>query len=443
MGEYSTEKSGKAFERARKTLAGGVGSVARSPLAGFSPYPLYFERGEGSRVWDVDGNEYVDYALGFGPLLLGHRHPELVKAVDDVIKNRSTTFGICHDLEYKAAEKVVEHLPSVDMVRFANSGTEAVMAAIRLARGYSGKEKILRFEGHYHGWSDVIHWNTRAPLGAIGLRQAPRPVPGTSGIPDCYGQALIIQPWNDEEILRKTIERRGHEIAAIITEPLMCNLGATAPKEGYLQFLRDICDANDILLIFDEVITAFRLGIGGAQGYHGVYPDITTMAKALGGGYPVAAFGGRREIMELTASHAVSHAGTYNGNALCMAAVAATVGVLERPGIYDELFALGDRLRNGLEKVIHEAGMPAVAQGVGPVLQIWFEERPIVDYRDAMTRTSFATFGLFAKAMLKRGVLFNVAQMGVWYISTAHTKDNIDFTLDAARDAMEEVKRQL
>jgi glutamate-1-semialdehyde 2,1-aminomutase len=385
----------------------------------------------------------VDYALGFGPLLLGHRPPQLVNAVEDVIRNRSTTFGICHNLEYEAAEKVVEHLPSVDLVRFANSGTEAVMAAIRLARGYTGKEKILRFEGHYHGWSDMIHWNVRSPLGAIGLRNAPRPIPGTSGIPDKYGDCLIIHPWNDPELLKKTIERCSHEIAGIITEPLMCNLGATAPKEGYLSFLRDTCDANDIVLIFDEVITAFRLGISGAQGYHGINPDLTTMAKALGGGYPVAAFGGRREIMELMASHSVSHAGTYNANALCMAAVKATVGVLEQPGIYDQLFALGDQLRNGLVEVIHEAGLPAVAQGVGPVLQIWFEDSPIVDYRDAMTRSSFAAYALFSKAMLKRGVLFSAGQMGVWYISTAHTEEDIDFTLDAARVAIEEVKGQL
>lgn len=443
MGEYSTEKSREAFERARRTLAGGVASVARSPLAGFAPYPLYFERGEGSRIWDVDGNEYVDYAMGFGPLLLGHCPPELVVAVEDVIKQRGTTFGICHNLEYEAAEKVVEHLPAVDLVRFANSGTEAVMAAIRLARGYTGKEKILRFEGHYHGWSDIIHWNVRSPLGAIGLRHAPRAVPGTSGIPETYGQCLIIQPWNDPGVLEKTIRRRGHEIAAIITEPLMCNLGATAAKEGYLKFLREICDANDILLIFDEVITAFRLGLNGAQGYYGVHPDITTMAKALGGGYPVAAFGGRREIMELMAEHSVSHAGTYNANTLCMAAVKATIGVLEQPGIYDELFALGDRLRNGLEKVIREAGLPAVAQGVGPVLQIWFEDSSIVDYRDAMTRRSPATFALFSKAMFKRGVLFNPSQMGVWYVSTAHRREDIDFTLDAARDAIEEVRGQL
>jgi glutamate-1-semialdehyde 2,1-aminomutase len=442
MAEYLTKKSAEMFERAQKTLAGGVGSVARSPLAGF-PYPLYFECGEGARIWDVDGNEYVDYVLGAGPLILGHRPPELIAAVEAVIKQRGTTFGRCHNLEYEAAEKVVENLPSVDMVRFANSGTEAVMAAIRLARGYTGKEKIVRFEGHYHGWSDIIHWNVRSPLGAIGLRQAPRAVPGTSGIPESYGQCLIIQPWNDPEVLERTIKRRGHEIAAIITEPLMCNLGATAPKEGYLKFLRKICDANDILLIFDEVYTAFRLGINGAQGYYGVNADLTTMAKALGGGYPVAAVGGRREIMGLMAQHAVSHAGTYNTNVLCMAAVKASIGVLERPGVYEKLFTLGNQLRKGLEEVIHEAGLPAVAQGAGPVLQIWFEDRPIVDYRDAMTRSGSAIYPHFVKAMYKRGVMFNASQAGVWLISTAHSEEDINFTLNAAREAIQEVKAQL
>jgi len=442
MIDHVTTRSGEMFERTQKTIAGGVGSVARSPMAGFAPYPPFLKRGEGSRIWDVDGNEYVDYALGFGPLLLGHCHPELTKAVVEVITERGTIFAMGHDLEYEAGERVVANLPSVDMVRFSNSGTEAVMTAIRLARGYTGKDKIVRFEGHYHGWSDIIHWNVRSPLPAIGLKHAPRPVPGTSGIPASYGDSLIIQPWNAPDILEKTIKRRGHEIAAIITEPLMCNLGATAAQDGYLQFLRELCDANDILLIFDEVITAFRLGLNGAQGYYNVLPDITTMAKALGGGYPVAAMGAKREIMELMAHHQVSHAGTYNQNVLCMAAVKATIDILAQPGVYDKLFALGERLRSGLERVIREAGLPATAQGVGPVLQIWFEENPIVDYRDAMMRKSFATHSLFRQAMFERGVLFN-GQMGVWYISTAHTNADIDFTLDVAREAIQEVKTRL
>ncbi len=443
MTKYVMKRSAEMFERAKKSLPGGLNSVARVPPPNVLPHPPYFERGKGARIWDVDGNEYVDYALGFGPLILGHCPPNLVAAVKDVIENRGTTFGICHDLEFEAAEKVIKHLPAVDLVRFSNSGTEAVMIALRLARGYTGKEKIVRFEGAYHGWSDVIHWNTRSPVGAIGLRHAPRLVPGTAGIPEPYGQCLIVQPWNDPDILRKTIKRRAHEIAAIITEPVMCNLGATMPKEGYLQFLRDICTENDIVLIFDEVITAFRLELSGAQGYFGVQPDITTMAKALGGGYPVSAVGGKREIMDLMGQHAITSAGTYNGNVLCLAAVKATIEALEQPGTYERLHALGDRLRKGLEDVIHDAGLPAVAQGVGPVLQVWFQDKPTVDYRDAVTSQSHNIHPLFVRALYKRGVMLNPSQFGVWYISTAHTEQDIDFTIEVAREAIQEVKTQL
>ena len=403
MKEYSTENSSKLFKKAQNYLPGGVNSVARSPVAGFSPVPPYFDHGEGSRIWDVDGNEYIDYILGMGPLILGHRHPKQMEAVIKTIQEKGVTFGICHSLEWETAEKIIKNIPSVDLVRFANTGTEAVMAAMRLARGYTGKDKIVRFEGHYHGWSDMIYWNTRAPLGAIGLERAPRPVPGTAGISEVYGQALIIQPWNDIDTLEKTIKRWGHEIAAIITEPLMGNLGATAPADGYLADIRRLCDENDILLIFDEVITAFRLGLGGAQAYYNVLPDITTMAKALGGGYPVAAFGGKKEIMDLMGKHSVSHAGTYNGNVLCTTAVKATLEILEQPGTYDKLYALGNKLRKGLEDVIHEAGLPAVAQGIGPVSQIWFEESPIKNYRDALMRKNSHIFSLFTKAMYKRG----------------------------------------
>ena len=439
MKEHVTVNSGKMFERAQKTIAGGVGSVARSPLAGYAPYPPFIERGAGSRIWDVDGNEYVDYALGFGPLLLGHCHPQLTDAVVDTIRNRGTIFALGHDLEYEAAEKVVAHLPAVDMVRFCNSGTEAVMAAIRLARGFTGKDKIVRFEGNYHGWSDIIHWNVRSPLGAIGLRNKPRPVPGTAGIPASYGDSLIIQPWNDPETLEKTVKRQAHEIAAIITEPIMCNLGATEPQEGFHEFLRELCDAHDILLIFDEVITAFRVGLGGAQAHFGVMPDITTMAKALGGGYPVAAVGARQEVMDLMAHHQVSHAGTYNQNVMSMAAVKATIEILEQPGVYDHLYTLGDRLARGLETVCRDAGLPATVQGVGPVLQLWFEDKPVVDYRDAMSRGSFGLHARFRDAMFRRGALFN-GQFGVWYISTAHSTEDIDFTLEAAREAVQEAK---
>ena len=442
MAQYNISKSMETFQRAQKSLAGGVDSVARFFPATF-PCPIYFDRGRGSHIWDVDGNEYVDHALGYGPLILGHCHPEQTKAVVDAIENRTTTFGICHDLEYQAAEKIVSHMPAVDRVRFTNSGSEAVMGAIRLARGFIGKEKILRFEGHYHGWTDIIHWSTRPALGAIGRPNAPRAVPATSGMPAAYGSMLVIQPWNDLEILETTLKRRGNEIAAIITEPLMCNLGATAAKDGYLRGVRALCDKYDVLLIFDEVITAFRVGISGAQGLFGVRPDLTTMAKAIGGGYPVGAFGGREDIMAVLGHGEVTHAGTYNGNVLCMAAVNATIGILERPGTYEHLCGLGDRLRSGLERAARSAGVPGVAQGIGPVAQMWFEETPVVDYRDGASRHSFDVYPYFAKALYSRGVAINPSQTGVWYISTAHSEKDIDFTVAAAEDAMREIKARL
>ncbi|MBN1314622.1 MAG: glutamate-1-semialdehyde 2,1-aminomutase [Anaerolineales bacterium] len=436
-------KSTEMWERSQKSLAGGVGSVSRSPIAGFTPHPTFFEKGKGSRIWDVDGKEYIDYTLGFGPTLLGHCHPELNKVIIDVIENKGTSFGQCHELEYLAAERIVKHMPSIDMVRFGNSGTEVVMLALRLARGFTGKEKIVRFEGHYHGWSDVIHWNVRSPLGAIGMRNNVRKIPGTSGIAANYGDNLIVVPWNDPEALEEIIDRHRHEIAAVITEPLMCNLGATAAKEGYLEFVRKITKENDILLIFDEVITAFRVGLNGAQGHYNITPDITTMAKALGGGYPVAAFGARAEIMELVAHHVVSHAGTYNSSPLSMAAVVGTMDILEKPGIYENLHRLGDRLRHGLVDLAHQAGFPAVAQGIGPIVQLWFEDKPIVDYRDAMTRKNMGIHNMFAKAWANHGVLANHAQFGVWYISVAHSDEDIEISLEAASKALEDVKAQL
>jgi glutamate-1-semialdehyde 2,1-aminomutase len=442
MAEYSTQKSLAMFQEAQKWLAGGVDSVARMFPPTFDS-PIFFDKGKGSHVWDVDGNEYVDYALGYGPLILGHCPTGLSKAVQHAVETRTTTFGIAHDLEYMAAKKIVGHMPSLDRVRFTNTGTEAVMGAIRLARGFSGKDKILRFEGHYHGWSDIIHWNARSPIGAIGMRNAPRRVPATAGMPAAYGDMLIIRPWNDLDILETTLKRHGNEIAAIIGEPMMCNLGATMQKPGYLKGMRELCDKYDVLMIMDEVITAFRVGITGAQGYYDVKPDITTMAKAIGGGYPVGAFGGRADIMDVLAKAQVTHAGTYNGNTIAMAAVNATLGELEQPGVYERLGALGDRLRAGLEQAAKNAGVPAITQGIGPVAQIWFSDKPVVDYRDGATRASMNMYPVFAKALFSRGVSFNPSQYGVWYISTAHTEKDIDFTVAAAEDAIREMKSKI
>jgi len=442
MAEYSTQKSLELYKEAQNWLAGGVDSVARMFPPTFSS-PIFFEKGKGSHVWDVDGNEYVDYALGYGPLILGHCPTGLSKKVQEAVDTRTTTFGICHDLEYKAAKKIVGHMPAVDRVRFTNTGTEAVMGAIRLARGFTGKDKILRFEGHYHGWSDIIHWNARAPLGAIGMRNAPRRVPATAGMPAAYGEQLVICPWNDLNVLETMLKRHGNEIAAVLGEPRMCNLGATMQQPGYLKGVRELCTKYDVLMIMDEVITAFRVGIAGAQGYYDVMPDLTTVAKAIGGGYPVGAFGGRADIMDVLGKAQVTHAGTYNGNVLAMAAVEATISELEQPGVYERFSALGERLRAGLVKAAHNNGLPGTAQGIGPVAQIWFEDKPVVDYRDGASRHSMGIYPLFAKGMYSHGVAINPSLFGVWYISAAHTEKDIDFTIAAAEEAMREMKSKM
>ena len=442
---YVTSGSQRMYERARKSLAGGVASVARVIPAGPWPYPIYLERGEGSRIWDVDGNEYIDYNLAHGPLILGHRPPELTAAMVDILQTRGSTFALGHDLEYLAAEQLVAHVPSIELVRFTNSGSESVLAALRFARGATGRNKIVRFEGHYHGWGDPIHWSHRPLVAAAGLAHAPRAVPATNGIPDSYGAELIIQPWNDLEVLERTLRTRQHEVAAVITEPIMGNCGGLLPLPGYLQQVRELTAKYGILLIFDEVITGFRVGLNGAQGLFGVTPDITTLAKAIGAGYPVGAVGGTHKVMDFVASHQITHAGTYNGNLVQTGAVNSTVAQLARPGVYERLTALGDRLRAGLLKAASELGIPAVTTGVGPMLQIWFQEKSPTNYREAALGASY-TLGrqeLFRRGLQQRGVMLLAGQFSNWYVSTAHREQDIDTTIDRSREAMIELKDQL
>ncbi len=436
----STTTSEALFERAQRSLPGGVGSSARGLGGGYTPYPLFMERGEGARIYDVNGNEYLDYLLAFGPLIFGHRPKAVIEAVTGVLANQGSMMGTPHRLEHEVAEMMVEAVPCLELVRFCNSGSEAVMMALRLARAYTGKEKIVRFEGHYHGWADAIHCGAAPP--AAGEEPEPRAVPATAGIPASLANSLIVLPWNDPGALERTIQRHRHEIAAVITEPVMGNFGCIPPNDGYLPFLREITAQNDILLIFDEVITGFRLGLGGAQGYFNVTPDLVTFAKALGGGFPIAAYGGRREIMELIARGQVSHPGTYNTNLTVMAAAKAVLTELSRNrAIYQRLFATGEQVMKGLERVIREAGVPAIGQGIGPMFQIWFSETPITSYREAMAFSRPQQFHAFYRAMLERGVFFTASQMECWFVSTAHTEGDAARTLAAAEDAIIEAKK--
>jgi glutamate-1-semialdehyde 2,1-aminomutase len=433
MKSHSQRKSELLLQQARQVLAGGVGSGARRDI------PIFTERGDGSRIYDVDGNEYIDCLLALGPLILGHRPEPVIRAVTNQITNNGSMYGTAHRLEQEVCRKIIAAVPSAELVSFANSGSEAVLLALRLARACTGKDKIVRFEGHYHGWTDVIAISSAPPLAAAGRPNAPWRVRDSNGTPELYSELVIPQPWNAPEILEETIRRCRYEIAAVITEPIMGNCGCILPKPGYLEFVREITADNDILLIFDEVITGFRVALGGAQAFYGVTPDITTMAKALGGGFPIAAVAGRKEIMDLISNGEVGQYGTYCTSPLVMSAANAVLDELAKPASYEHLFELGERLASGLEEVVSRAGFPVVQQGVGPFFQIFFSDGQIDDYRQAVTMARAEPYRAFCRAMRKRGVLFHPWPLENWFVSTAHTLDDVDEVLNRAEDAIREV----
>jgi glutamate-1-semialdehyde 2,1-aminomutase len=424
------------FERASRVLPGGVGSSARAVRAGWKPYPPFVAHAEGSHVTDADGNVYVDYLLGLGPMLLGHRNPEVTAAVVKAISERGTVFGLPHELEAEAAEKVIDAVPSVDMIRFCNSGSEAVGTAVRLARAATGRPFILRFEGHYHGWMDTVYWSNHPRLELAGPDDSPVPVAAGAGMAPHVGESLLVLQWNDLPSLERLMAERGHEIAGIISEPMMLNTGCILPIPGYLARMRELATSHGAVLIFDEVITGFRLARGGGQERFGVMPDLTTMAKGIAGGFPVAAIGGRRELMEMIGDGRYSHSGTYNSNVLGMAAVSATMDVLARPGVYEQLDRLGGRLLEGFRAAAVRHGLPHEVQGAGPVGQLWFTDAPIRTYRDAVRHAQPERFALWWRQMMDRGVLFHPSQDENLFVSTAHTDVDIDRTLEAADAAM-------
>jgi glutamate-1-semialdehyde 2,1-aminomutase len=435
----STARSAELFGRSSQVMPGGVGSSARSVRAGWSPYPPFISHGTGSHVFDVDGHEWVDYLLGLGPMLLGHRHPEVTAAVVRAIQEYGTVFGLPYELEAEAARKVVEAVPGVDMVRFSSSGSEAVGTAVRLARAYTGRPLILRFEGMYHGWMDTVYWSNHPDLAKAGPDDRPVPVAAGRGIPEQIGHSLLVVGWNDPETFERVMKERGDQVAAVITEPVMLNTGCIPPEPGYLELLRKVTRQTGSLLIFDEVITGFRLARGGAQELFNVLPDITTMAKGLGGGFPVAAVGGSREVMELIADGRYSHSGTYNSNVIAAAAVVATMDVLARPGFYEHLRRLGTKLAGGLQAIAAQRDVPAAVQGIGPVFQIWFTDQPIRNYRDAVRHARPDRFRRWWQEMLMRGVLFHPSQDENLFISAAHNDQDVDRTIEAASESMRAV----
>ncbi len=439
---YTTwaRRSGELFAEASQVIPGGAGSSARTAKFGWSPYPPFLAQGTGSRVLDVDGHEYVDYLLGLGPMILGHRHPVVTSAVASAIAEYGTCLGLPYELEIEAARKVVDAVPGIEMVRFTNSGSEAVGSAVRLARAFTGRQVVIRFEGHYHGWQDTVYWSNHVDPALAGPAARPRPVPAGPGVPAELAATLIVLTWNDPESFAAVMAERGDEVAAVITEPAVFNSGCILPEPGYLQLLRDLTSEHGALLIFDEVITGFRFARGGAQQYFGVAPDLTTLAKGLGGGFPVAAIGGSRDVMGMIAEGRYSHSGTYNANVVACAAVSATMDLLAEPGLFERQRALGERLMAGLRSLAADAGLPAVVEGLGTVFQLWFSDRPIRNWRDAQRHARADLFTRWWQEMLLRGVLFHPSQYENLFLSLVHTDDDVDATLAAAQESFAVVR---
>jgi glutamate-1-semialdehyde 2,1-aminomutase len=446
MEERQSNRSVEMFQRITKSIAGGESSYARL-RAGIE---LCIERTGGARMWDVDGNEYIDYCLGYGPMIFGHQPKEILDAVIETITQKGVHFTFPHELDYEVGEAIQRLVPSIDLIRFACSGTEATMAAMRLARAYTGREKIIKFEGCYHGWSDLNFVSYHPPLyPSSGLYHAPRPVMDSTGmVPGC-AEALIIQPFNDLELIEKTIRERHFEIAAIMLEPIMGSCGVIPPREGFLEGLRSITKEYGILLIFDEVMTGFRVAAGGAQEYYNIQPDISTFAKAMASGFPVACFGGTSEVMALEANNEVVHGGTYTASPLGLSAAHATLRKIEneKETMYPDLFKKAERLRSGLERVIRDAGIYCFTQGVGPFFHLFFGDDSSVDrlygFRETCAFVREDIYPIWHEEMQKRGIYFHPGPFERYFISTAHTDQDIDLTIETAADAIRSTAKRI
>jgi len=423
-----TAGSLERFERSRRTLAGGVSSGMRSHAR---PYPLFYRDGHGAYLTDVDGNSYIDFTLAWGPLILGHS-PQVVCAALEQQLAHGLTFGAQHDLEYEYAEQLVNLIPCADKVCFANSGTEIVQVALRLARAATGRLKHLKFEGHFHGWADSVLLSYHPSLDEI-AKDSGSPISIGAGQlpPEC----VFIAQWNDRASVEGVFERHGGEIASLICEPLLANSGCIPPEPGFLEFLREITTRYGSLLIFDEVITGFRVHLEGAQGLYGVTPDLATYAKAVGAGMPLSILAGRSRYMDLIASGTVVHAGTLNGNPLALAGANAALQVLShnQGEALKKMGALGQRLRQGLESILGSRGLQVVTTGEGAVFHLAFMDRSPQNYRDLLQQDSQLSSD-FALCMLAEGIL--LMPDGRWYLSLAHTDADIDRTLAAVERAI-------
>ncbi|MGA2510260.1 MAG: glutamate-1-semialdehyde 2,1-aminomutase [Candidatus Acidiferrales bacterium] len=419
--------SSDLFARAQKILVGGVNSPVRAFRA-VGGTPLIIDRASGSRLWDVDGREYIDYVCSWGALILGHAHPDIVAAIADQAR-RGTSYGMTSPLEIELGDRITHAIPSVERIRFVSSGTEATMSAVRAARAFSKRDLILKFEGGYHGHADSFLSEAGSGFATLGISSSP-------GVPEALARLTLNAPYNDAAAVERVFAQHAGKIAAIIVEPIAANMGVVPPVPGFLEALRAISQRDGALLIFDEVITGFRVAYGGAQSAFDIHPDITVLGKIIGGGLPVAAYGGRREIMDQIAPLGpVYQAGTLSGNPLAMRAGIATLLLLAAPAFYKSLRDKARRLTEGLRSALQESGVPGEVNAAGSLLTLFFSGEPVRDYTGAK-KSNTARFARFFTEMLSRGILLPPSQFEALFVSAAHTDDDIDRTLSAARDSL-------
>ncbi|MGQ9652270.1 MAG: glutamate-1-semialdehyde 2,1-aminomutase [Phycisphaerae bacterium] len=429
----SNKKSQAAFSAALRVLAGGVNSPVRA-FGAVGGVPRFIAKAKGATLTDLDGNEYIDYVCSWGPLILGHAD-ERVGAAASKVLGKGWSFGAPTEAETRLAERIVEDFPPIERIRFVNSGTEAAMSAVRLARGFTGRDMVVKCEGCYHGHVDGL-------LVKAGSGPATFGVPSSAGVPAAMTANTLVVPYNDLGAARDVFERHGSRIAAFLVEPVAGNMGCVPPVDGYLAGLRQLCDEAGALLIFDEVITGYRVSLSGAQGAFGIRPDLTCLGKIIGGGMPVGAYGGRADIMEkLSPVGPVYQAGTLAGNPLAMAAGLATLEVLHEAGTYERLDSLATRLADGLKAAAVAAGVSAFVTRVGSMCTLFFQAGPVTDYATA-AKSDTKTYAQFMHAMLERGVYLPPSQFETFFVSTAHTEEQIDQTLAAAAEALQGLERE-
>ncbi|MCS7010018.1 MAG: aspartate aminotransferase family protein [Anaerolineales bacterium] len=428
-------KSQALQQRARKVMPLGVNSNFRYWGEGITPY---MKKAKGSHLWDVDGNEYIDYRLGFGPIILGHAYDEVNQKVIEEIQ-QGTMAAMTTELEVEVMEKIVEMCPGVEMARLACSGTEATMHAIRVARAYTGREIILKFEGNYHGFQDYTLWSTYAPATAYGNRRNPIPIAASSGIPRVLGEKIITLAFNDFEGFERVMRSFGEQIAAVITEPCQGNCAAIEPLPGFLELIRQRTEEYGCVFILDEVKTGFRIAKGGAQEYYNLRPDLATYAKSLGNGYPVAAFGGKREIMSIIGD-GVAHGGTYNNNKPGVAAAWATLTILQREPVMETIQQRGRRLMNGLKEIFEEAGWPAVVMGYPAMFSFAIGVEKVTCQRD-WNNSDQDLYLRLVEAAIERGVMPDYDPREPWFLSYSHSEADIDRTLEVYADVVKSVRK--